>query len=83
MAQPFFRHKGRTAPATFIDASATHRDTIHDNSRVMWRQFFAAEGCKKLILAIAGDARDAQYLTGAEFKADPIQRNAMRVQRRE
>ena len=83
MAKPFFRHKGRTAPAAFIDAGAANSNTIHDNGGVMRRQFFAAEGCKKLILAIAGDASDAQHLTGAEFKADPVQRNAMRVLRRE
>ncbi len=83
MAKPFFRHKGSPASAAFIDAGAAHRDTIHRNGRIMGRQFFAAEGCKKLILTIAGDTGDAQHLTGAEFQIYVGKRDAVRVWRRE
>ena len=83
MAKPFFGHKGSAAFSAFIDAGQANSRTIHCNGPGMRRQFFAAEGRKKLILAIAGDTGDAQHLTGAEFKIYVGQRNAMGMQRRE
>ena len=83
MAKPFFRHEGGAAPAAFIDAGQANRDTIHRNGTGMRRQFFAAERCKKLILAIAGNTCDAKHLTRAKLKIYIGKRNTMGMQRRE
>ena len=83
MAKPFFGHKGSAAFSAFIDAGQANSRTIHCNGPGMRRQFFAAERCKKLILAITGNTGDAKHLTGAKLQVDVRKCNAMGMQRRE
>ena len=83
VAQPLFRHECRAKLAALGDRQMSGRVALDDDGAGVLRQSLPRKCCEQLVLAVAGDAGDAQDFTTLQLQRDVLEPDAMRIVRLE
>ena len=82
VAEPFLGHEGRAKAAPLGDRDAG-RLAVDDNGAALGASRSPDNAAKQFVLAVAGDAGDAQDLAALHFERDLLEPHAMRIIRLE
>ena len=79
VAEPLLRHEGRAKLAPLRDRKMPGGDAFdHDGAGIL-RQPLARQRGEEFVLAVAGDAGDAQDFTTLQFERDVLEPHAVRI----
>ena len=78
MAEPLFGHEGSAELASLGDREVAGSDTFDDDRTGILRQPLAGQCGKEFVLAVTGDAGDAEDLAALQLERDVLQPHAVR-----
>lgn len=79
VAEPFLRDEGRAQLAALGDREVAGGDAFYHDGAGVVRQALAGERGEQLVLAVAGDAGDAEDLAALQLERDVLEPHAMRL----
>ncbi len=79
VTQSFFGHESGAKLAALRDGKMSRGNSVDHHRAGVLRQPLSRQRCEQLILAVAGDAGDAQDFTTFQFKRDVSEPDAVRI----
>ena len=83
VAEPLLRHEGRAEPPPLGDRQMPDRFAVDDDVAGVRRRAFAGQRGEQFVLAVAGDAGDAENLAALDLERDRFKPRAVRIVRLE